>query len=119
MLRAHPNQSRSLYDAFSILCLISLSDEYEKVISRHIDSEALVKFYEKKFDQIRNEISDEKVIEALNILERLSWARHVCSSMFTELCAVIADFEADAISNVLIPIKEKFDEQRKYIADRK
>lgn len=100
-----------------------MSDEYEKrareVISSNIDSVALVKFYEEKFNRICNEISDEKVIEALNILERLSWARNVSSSLFTELCAVIGDIEANAISDVLLPIKEKFDEQRKYIEEMK
>jgi hypothetical protein len=100
-----------------------LSDEYEKrareIISRNIDSDALVKVYEEKFNRICNEISDEKVIEALNILERLSWARHVSNSMFMELYAEIGNMDDVALSNILLPIKEKFDEQRKYIEDMK
>ena len=100
-----------------------MSDEYEKraqeIISRNTDSAAMVKLYEEKFNRICNEISDEKVREALNILERLSWARHVKTSMFIELNAEIGDIGDAAISAILTPILEQFIKQRKYLEDLK
>jgi len=68
-----------------------MSDDSKDAVHSLISSEALVKFLEEKFERKYIEIEDEKMREALDILNRLSWARHANSFMFTELCAKLSD----------------------------
>jgi len=96
-----------------------MSDDSKDTIQSLISSEALVKFFEEKFERKYIEIEDEKVRDALYILNRLSWARYASSSMFTEMCAKLSDLVDIQISEVLQPIKEKLDEESKYLEGKK
>ena len=96
-----------------------MSDDSKDAIHSLFSSEALIEFLEGEFERKKIEIKDEKVREALDILNRLSWARHANSFMFTELCAKLSDLVDDQISEALLPIKEKLDEESKYLEGKK
>jgi len=96
-----------------------MSDNLKNAIHLLNSTDALVEHLEGEFKRANIKIEDEKVREALDILSRLSWARHASSCMFTEMCAKLSDLVDDHISEVLLPIKEKLDEERKYLEGKK